>query len=334
MARPLLERLTLDLKPKSRLADCRRDLAEAEQERGQVDERIADAERLSEDPATPHADAELAHRQVADLQFYAKRLDRAIADVRAAIVAREADDGHRARLKEFDEAKAARDALTERWRALAPVWGTIVELFADTAANDALLAQVNHYRPGSTDPLRSAEIEGRGALNSAYWPNSIGQAGEPFQRLVAMEFPHLDKPGFAWSQRAAERKFSAASLFSAEGERQAAAVAAREARNTPEALAARAAAEAEHVKRYLLSQVRYSGCMVTGVRHRGGVSGVDNEPVPLWLDERQVRAAEKLGLRVDLAPPEEKPREDDSKYLRMLGREYSDTGIALQASQL
>ena len=326
MARPLLERLTLNLKPKSRLADCRRDLAEAEQERAGIDRRIADAERLSEDPATPHADAELAHRQVADLQFYAKRLDRAIADVRAAIADREADEGHRERLKEFDEAKAKRDALTQRWRALAPVWGDIVELLASTAANDALLTQVNGYRPGSTAPLLSAEIEGRGALNDAWWPNSIGQAGEPFQRLVAMEFPHLDKPGFAWSRRAA--KFSAASLFSAEGERQAAATAAREARNTPEALAAKAAAEAERVKRYLCRQVRYSGCMVTGVRHRDGVSGVDNEPVALWLDERQVRAAEKLGLKVELAPLKDKPGDDDGKFLGTL-QHYANFGNAL-----
>ena len=328
MARSLLERLTLNLKSKSRLADCRRDLAEAEQERAGINGRIADAERISEDPATPDADAELAHRQVADLQFYARRLDRAIAEVRAAIAAREADDGHRARLKEFDEAKAARDALAERWRALAPVWGAMVKLFADTAANDSLLAQVNRYRPGSTAPLLSAEIEGRGALNEARWPNSIGQAGEPFQRLIAMEFPHLDKPGFAWSQRAA--KFSAAALFSAEGERQAAAAAAREARNTPEALAAKAAAEAERVKRYLVSQIRYSGGMVTGVRHARGVSGVDNEPVALWMDERQVLAAEKLRLKVELAPLEDKQRDDNDNFLPSLGR---GRGNAL-ASQL
>ena len=331
MAKSLLERLALDRRPTGRIADSKRDLAEAVSERAEIDGRIADAERRSEDPATPHDEAELAHRQVADLRFYAKRLDRAITDVRNAIAAKEADAGHHARLKEFDDAKAARDGLTERWQALAPVWGTLVDLFAETAANDTLLAQVNRYRPGGADPLRSAEIEGRGALNEAWWPNSIGQAGEPFQRLVAVDWPHLDRPGFAWSQREAERRAIAAQADS-DGARSATVAAAREAASTPEAIAAKAKAEAARFKRFLVSQGRYCGTMLKGIRHRDGVSGVDSEPVGLWMVPEQVRAAEKRGLKLELAPLKEKTRQDGGDFLPTLGRERAESGNTLQVS--
>lgn len=45
--------------------------------------------------------------------------------------------------------------------------------------------------------------------------------------------------------------------------------------------------------------------MIKGVRHRDGVSGVDVEPVPLWLDVDQARAAAAMGLKLDPAKPKE-----------------------------
>lgn len=301
MGRPLLERLALAHKSTSRISDCKRDLAEAEAERSEIEQRIADCERRSEDPSTPDDEAQLAHRQAADWKFHAKRLDRAIADVRETIAAKLADESHVERRKTFEAAEASRDALVERWNALGPVWDGLITLLADTAANDALIAQINRQRPHGEPALRSAELEARGALNEERWPNSIGQGGEPFQRLTALEWPNLTKPGLAWSLREAERRTIAAQT-NRDGAVIAAAAAAREAANTPEA--ARAKAEADRYAHYRVAQARYGGAGRIRVVHRDGIAGIGNEAANLWLDVGQVDAAKAAGLAVTEAESE------------------------------
>ena len=329
MTKDILNRVAASLRPNSRLPDCKRTLTEAETEHAGLEVRIAEADRNASNPSVPDEDARQAVERSNDFRLYQRRLARGIDELRAVVKMKEDARRSEERMTAYAAAKEARDALTMRWDGPGrSAYALLMRLFADTRSNDQAIARANRMLPEGAECLRSAEVEARSSANEARW-----RSGDEFTRLTSLDWHNFDRPGFAWSPREAERREIAASI-NADGARIAAAAAAREAANTPQALAAKAAAEAERVKRYLVSQIRYSGGMVTGVRHARGVSGVDNEPVPLWMDERQVRAAEKLGLKVEIAPLKDKPRVDDGKYLRTLGREYADSGVALQVSQL
>lgn len=298
MAKPLLDRIAADLKPAARLADCRRDLAEAEQERADIDARIADAERRSESPSTGEEEARLAHQQAEDWRLYARRLDRGIGDLQHVIAEKEAAQRSEERLGEFTAAQAARDVLVERWRKLGPVFDELFALFADTVANDVLLEHVNRQRPEGSEPLRSAELVARRALNENYWPNSIGMNGEPFRRLTHLEWQFLDKPGRAWPPNGRNGLEAATSAIANSLQR---ALATSAASKTPEAIEAQRRREAARWTRYEVSQERYRGYAITGIKHRDGAAAVSQHPVSLWMDERQVAAARKAGLRLEKA---------------------------------
>lgn len=296
--RPLLERLALDLKPSGRIPDCERDLSEAIAERGEIDQRIADCELRAENPATPDDDAKLALQQAHDWRFYARRLDRAIADVREAIAAKKADESYLERRKQFEAAKVARDGLLEDWARLGAILDSVASLFARTVENDRLLAQVNQHRPRGEEALQSAEVIARGALSDTHWPNSIGQPGAFLERLTAMEWPAFREPGFAWSQREADRRRLAEADEAARLAR-AAALAKEAAANTPEARQAKAEAEAARYRLKQLSPIRYRGAGRIPVRHRDGTAGIGAESAQLWMDEKQVAAAKEAGLIVE-----------------------------------
>jgi len=289
MAKPLLDRIAADLKPTGRIADCRRDLAEAEQERAEVSAKIVDAERRASDPSIADADARLSRQQADDWQFHARRLDRGILELRQALAEKEAAEQSAERLNEFADAASERDALVERWRELGAWWDAIAPLLHDTAENDRRLARVNNHRPAGEQRLASAEIVARGALNDSYWPNSIGMNGEPFTRLTVMRLPFFGKPGIMWPA-------AADSIARHLADQVGAGLAASALARAPQTIAAAKLREAQRFTRYEVLQACYRGHPVMNVKHRDGAAAVGNKPVMLWMDAGQASAAEKLGL--------------------------------------
>lgn len=295
MAKHILDRVAASLRPDARIADCIKTLADAEHELASVDARIAEAEGISTDPSVADADARKASQHADDLRLLKRRLTRGIVELRAAISAKEEARRSDERLAAYAEAKAARDALIERWQAAGEAYAQLIELIADTAANDQLLAKANRALPEGAEHLRSAEVEVRGASDDRW------ASGDAFTRFTSLELMAFDRPGFAWSLREAElRKINESMRSNAVWH--AAAMAKHAAENTPEALAAKAEAEAARYSRYLVKPKRYSGSGRIRVLHRDGVAGIGADPEHLWLDAEQVDAAKASGVAVEPAP--------------------------------
>jgi hypothetical protein len=299
MAQHILDRVAASLRPDSRITDCRKTLAAAEQECAAIDGRIAEAERNSTDPSVADEDSREAWQRAEDFRLLKRRLERAIRELRVAITAKEEARRSEERATAYAEAKTARDALTERWRLFGEAYGQFVQLLSETHDNDQLLAIINRALPEGGTRLRSAEVEARGVANEARWPN-----GEPFRRLTSLEWDNFDRSGFAWSVVEAERRALAAREASAAADH-AAVMATRAAENTPKALAAKAAAEAARYSPFTVRQARYSGAGRIRVAHRDGVAGIGDEPATLWLHADQVEAATESGLVVEPASERE-----------------------------
>ena len=298
-SKPILERIQAALSPRCRLTDCRTVLADAETELACLDARIAAAERNSTNPSVSNADARLAWEQAQDFRLHKGRLARGIEQLREVIAEKDAAQRSEERLQAYEAVKAEHDILEGEWRDLGPVFERLFDLFDRTIASDARIADINRHLPAGKPRLRSAELDGRGALNDCYFPDAAGLRGEQLTRFT--ERPWMLRPDVAWSRDQLRAAVNATvNAFSAASAR-------AQAARSPEVVAAKAEAEAARWTRYEVTQRRYNGGRVR-IDHRGGIAGIGNETgkeaARLWLDERQVEAAKAAGLLIE--PVEEK----------------------------
>lgn len=284
MAKPLAIRITAALKPSARIADIRSTLAEAEAECSRLTAGADDAAQRAEDPSLNDEDANFARRQAEDFAFAARRMARAVEQLKEAETAKLADESYLERRRVYEAAKTDNETLVERLRDRLPcLLEELAELAAAVHADDQRITAVNRDLPRDGQRLRSAEIVARGALNDTHWPNSIGENGEFFARLTKMQIPRFDGPEMLWPPREHDGRMAAGAAFTA-----------------PPATATPPAQSKRLPDLYRLSQKRYCGSVITGVRHMRGICGVGNEPVTVRMIPSQVSAAKKLGLSVEL----------------------------------